>query len=181
MASSGDGIGARVKQLRENRHMEPADLAGEVGESTEYILRLESGQFRPPVAMLLSLARALKVDSMLLLGEPEPVPSERRHKEAVRKRTKNYAYQVLAPELIQKYLKSFLVTIEPDADLEGPGYQHQGEEFHYVLKGEVTVSVGEEVHHLKKGEALYFNSEEVHQLSNPGSDPCEILVVLYTP
>ena len=174
-------IGARVKMLRENRSMEMEHLAEESGQSVEYLIKLENDEFRPAVAVLLSLARALKVDSMLLLQDAEKPHHEQRRAEAVQKRNENYAYELLAPGHLQKFLKSFLVTIEPGTKLDGPGYQHQGEEFHYVLKGEVIVEVEGALHHLHRNESLYFDSSKVHKLSNPSSGVTEILVVLYTP
>ena len=174
-------IGARVKMLRENRDMELEHLAEETGQSQEYLQKLENDEFRPPVAVLLGLARALKVDSVLLLQEPEDREAGQHHVETVQKRTENYAYEALAPNHMQKYLKSFMVTIEPGTKLDGPGYQHKGEEFHYVLKGEVLIEVEGSQHLLKQNDSFYFDSSKVHKLSNPGTERTEVLVVLYTP
>lgn len=174
-------IGARVMTLRENRAMELEHLAEETGQTEEYLQKLENDEFRPPVAVLLSLARALKVDSMLLLQEEDQISREESRAEAVQKRTENYAYELLAPGHLQKFLKSFLVTIEPGTKLDGPGYQHNGEEFHFVLKGEVVIDVEGTQHSLKQNESLYFDSSKVHKLSNPSAEPTELLVVLYTP
>ena len=174
-------VGARVRQIRQNRDLEPEHLAEEIGESVEYLTKLENDEFNPPVAMIIRLAQALKVDSMVLLKEMQDREAANRHQEAVSKRTANYAYDLLAPEFLQKHLKSFMVTLEPSSSLEGPGYQHQGEEYHYVLEGDLKVSVGDETHLLGPGQSLYFDSSLVHQLHNAGETPCKVLVVLYTP
>jgi quercetin dioxygenase-like cupin family protein len=172
-------LGQRIKWLRENREMSLEALANEVGHSVDHLKSIENDEVIPPVAVLLTLGRALKVDSTMLFKEDEEA-SERRV-EAVRKRTDHYSYQVLTPEAGDKHLKGFLVTIEPVSDLDGPGYQHDGEEFIYVLNGEVQVTVGENVNQLNKGDSLHFNSNLVHKLRNTGEDACELLVTLYTP
>ncbi len=176
-------LGKRIKSLRENRHLDLETLAEEVGQPVEYLEMVEQGRVRPPVALLLTLSRVLKVDSVILLqeGEEDEAAASPQQHEALRKRADNYSYELLAPELLQKFLKSFLVSIEPNSDLEGAGYQHDGEEFHYVLKGRVRVTVGDKTYELGPGQALYFNSKQNHTLTNIGQETCELLVVLYTP
>jgi quercetin dioxygenase-like cupin family protein len=175
-------LGPRIRKLRESRQMSLETLANETGHALDYLRKIEAEQAIPPVAVLLALSRALEIDSGELLKdeEDEAVALERRA-DAVRKRTDHYSYRVLTPESRHKHLKGFLVTIEAGSDLEGPGYQHEGEEFVYVLKGQVRVQVGDNINDLAQGENLHFNSALVHKLSNGGQVRCELLVVLYTP
>ena len=172
-------LGQRLRRLRRERELSLETLANETGQSVDYLQRIENDEVIPPVAVLLTLSRALEVDSGELLKDEEE--ARERRAEAVRKRTAHYSYRVLTPESRHKHLKGFLVTIDPASDLEGPGYQHEGEEFHYVLRGKVEVKVGENVNVLQAGDSLHFNSSLVHTLRNLGDEPCEILVVLYTP
>ena len=60
-------------------------------------------------------------------------------------------------------------------------YRHEGEEFLYVIKGNVEVRVGEDQNLLKKGETLHFNSGTTHKLLNLGDQEAKLLVVIYTP
>jgi len=78
-------------------------------------------------------------------------------------------------------MKAFLVTIDPRQDHKMVEYRHEGEEFIYVLKGEVEVIVGENSNHLKKNETLHFNSGITHKLRNLSDEDAKLLVVLYTP
>jgi quercetin dioxygenase-like cupin family protein len=66
-------------------------------------------------------------------------------------------------------------------DHKGVGYQHEGEEFVYVLTGHIEMTVGDHVNTLKEGESLHFNSAIRHQLKNIGRKKAELLVVIYTP
>ncbi len=174
-------LGQRIRRLRANRQMSLEALANETGQAVEQLERIERDEFIPPVAVLLTLGRALEVDSGDLLKDEDETQAAERRSEAVRKRTDHYSYRVLTPEASHKHLKGFLVSIEPVSDLAGPGYQHEGEEFVYVLKGQVSVTVGENVNELAEGDSLHFNSSLVHKLRNAGQAPCELLVVLYTP
>ena len=64
---------------------------------------------------------------------------------------------------------------------KGVSYQHEGEEFVYVLKGHIEVTVGNHVNNLGWGESLHFNSAINHKLKNVGTADAELLVVIYTP
>jgi quercetin dioxygenase-like cupin family protein len=59
------------------------------------------------------------------------------------------------------------------------GYQHEGEEFVYVLSGEIEVIVGDHVNTLDAGESLHFNSGIRHKLRNIGDEKAELVVVIY--
>ncbi|MFQ5486798.1 MAG: cupin domain-containing protein, partial [Desulfobacterales bacterium] len=100
---------------------------------------------------------------------------------AYTKRTDNYAYTTLTPGAENKHLKAFRVTVEAMRDHEGVGYNHEGEEFVFVLTGKVEITVGEHVNRLKKGESLHFNSGINHNLRNVGKEKSELLVVIYGP
>jgi quercetin dioxygenase-like cupin family protein len=101
--------------------------------------------------------------------------------QAYTKRTQNYAYTSLTPGAENKHLKAFRVSVEPEKQHEGVGYQHEGEEFVYVLEGQIEVKVGEHVNKLKAGDALHFNSNIRHQMRNTGKTPTEMIVVVYSP
>lgn len=174
-------LGQRIRRLRESREMSLETVANMTGQSVENLARIEKDEMIPPVALLLTLSRTLEVDSGELLKDEEEAEAAERRVEAVKVRTDHYSYRVLTPEAGHRYLKGFLVTIEPTSDLEGAGYQHEGEEFVYVLRGEAEVKVGQNLNQLKTGDSLHFNSSLVHTLKNPGEETAELLVVLFTP
>lgn len=140
---------------------------------------VEAGKEMPPVGALLQIARALEIDSGFFLKEQEATMKDR--VKEYTKRTDEYAYKTLTPGAENKHLKAFLVTIDPMKDHTGVGYQHEGEEFNYVLTGTIEVVVGDHVNTLKSGESLHFNSNIKHQLRNIGDETAELLVVIYTP
>jgi quercetin dioxygenase-like cupin family protein len=78
-------------------------------------------------------------------------------------------------------MKAFLVTIDPKQVHKMVKYRHEGEEFIYVLKGQVEVMVGENQNILKRGQTLHFDSGIPHKLRNLGDEEAKLLVVLYTP
>jgi transcriptional regulator with XRE-family HTH domain len=171
-------IGERIRQAREEKGLSVKDLAHRVGCMDEYLGWVEDDQVTPPVALLLQLAKALKLNTGTFLSDQDS-PSQRLDEAA--KRTENYSYQTLTPPEADKHLMAFSVVIPPGTAHEGVGYRHEGEEFVYVLSGEVELAVEHEKHRLTEKESFRFNSNQDHHLSNPGQSETELLVILYVP
>ena len=173
-------IGKRLKDIRTEKGLSLDYLANETGFSKDYISRLEKGEIMPPVANILRLSKALEIDSGILL-KAERDEAGKRKAEDFKKRTEAYSYQALTPEAVHKHLKAFKVFIDPVSDHKGVSYQHEGEEFIYVLKGKVEVTVGDNKNVLNPEDSLHFNSSISHKLRNLSSEKAEMVVVLYTP
>jgi transcriptional regulator with XRE-family HTH domain len=176
--SSPTPIGRRIKSFRTRKKMALEQLANETGYSIDYLKQIESGKEIPPVGTLLQISRALNIDSGDLLKEQQ-VRDQRA--DAYAKRTQNYAYTTLTPGAEHKHLKAFRIQVEAGQAHKGVGYQHEGEEFVYVLKGSIEVTVGEHVNHLKESQSLHFNAGIQHHMRNTGAVDAELLVVVYHP
>ncbi|MFZ7128445.1 MAG: helix-turn-helix domain-containing protein [Desulfobacterales bacterium] len=172
-------IGKKIRKVRLEKKIELGTVANETGLSVDYLKKVESGRQRPPVGALLQIAKALGIDSGLLFREQESQMKQRIR--AYTKRTDNYAYTTLTPGAENKHLKAFRVVVEARKDHGGVGYQHEGEEFVYVLKGGIEITVGDHVNLLEEGESLHFNSAIRHRMRNVGDTEAEMLVVIYNP
>jgi quercetin dioxygenase-like cupin family protein len=172
-------VGSRIKEIRNEKGVSFEMLANETGLAVDKIKQIESGKLLPPVGMLLSLARALHIDSSCLLNEVETTLDNRA--KAFSKRTDNYAYTTLTPGADTKRMKAFRVTIDPLREHSGVGYQHEGEEFVYVLSGKIELTVGEHFNTLETGGSLHFNSGIRHMIRNISEDTAELLVVICEP
>ncbi len=174
-------FGQRIKKLRDDRKMSLEDLAEKTGQPPEFIEQVESDSLTPPVAFLLQLSQALRIDPSQFLTEQEKMEIDGKRQEAFVKRTQNYCYRTLTPGAADKHLRSFMVTIEPRQKHKIVEYKHPGEEFIFVYKGELELTLGNKVHHLKQGETIHFDSETKHKLRNLSDERCELIVTLYTP
>jgi transcriptional regulator with XRE-family HTH domain len=172
-------VGQRIRLAREEQGLTIRELASSSGCLDEYLEWVEDGQVEPPVALLIQLARALKLDPSAFL-QVDDSSADRRLKEAA-KRTEHYSYKTLTSPASDSHLMAFSVTIPPKTAHKGVGYQHQGEEFVYVLSGEAEITVEQNATKLSKKQSLRFNSNLDHHLSNPGEGEAELLVILYLP
>jgi len=174
-------FGQRVKKLREDQKMSLTELAEKTGQTPEFIEQVESDRLIPPVSFLLQLSHVLQIDPSNFLTEQEKVQIDGKRQEAFIKRTQNYSYRTLTPGAADKHLRAFMVSIEPWETHKMVEYKHPGEEFIFVYKGELEVTLGGKVLHLKQGETIHFDSETKHKLRNLSNERCELLVTLYTP
>jgi len=174
-------FGQRIKKLREDHKMGVIDLAEKTGQPPEFIEQVESDSLTPPVSFLLQLSQALQIDPSNFLTEQEKVQINGKRQEGFVKRTQNYSYRTLTPGAADKHLRSFMVTIEPQEKHKMVEYKHPGEEFIFVYKGELELTLGSKVFHLKQGETIHFDSEIKHKLRNISNEKCELIVTLYTP
>ncbi len=182
---SGDcnAMGKKLASMRKKRKITLEGLAEKTGLSETRLREIEEGKCFAPVGDILRISRALTIDPGDLLESKNG-----REKELEKKRIQNfkkrqdaYQYEVLTPKAMKSHLRSFRVTIPALSEHPGVNYRHEGEEFVYVLKGRVQITVGHASHDLKKGETLHFNSNQRHALKNPGNAPTVLIVTIYTP
>jgi quercetin dioxygenase-like cupin family protein len=175
------GLGKRLRDLREQHEYEIAEVAGALEVTSQDVEGIESNQATPSVSLLLRFAQLYRVDPAPFLTMAEGDRADRRRVESYTKRTQNYSYRTLTPGAEQKHLRAFRITIDPGMDHKMIEYKHEGEEFVYVLRGEVEIKVGEDLHAMKRGESLHFEASIPHHLRNPSPQKTELIVVLYTP
>ncbi|UCD22775.1 MAG: cupin domain-containing protein, partial [Chloroflexota bacterium] len=83
----------------------------------------------------------------------------------------------LAPEKADRLMEPFIVTLVPTDKEEFS--THAGQEFLYVLAGEMKVQVGDRVEFLKPGDAAYYDSNQPHLVRCAGATVTKVLAVLY--
>jgi quercetin dioxygenase-like cupin family protein len=89
-----------------------------------------------------------------------------------------YTYESLAPEKANRIMEPFIVTLLPtDAEEFST---HDGQEFIYVLEGEMKVQVGDQTELLHPGDAIYYDSSQPHLVKSAAGTKTTILAVLYT-
>ncbi len=174
-------FGQRIKKLREDHKMSLVDLGEKTGQTPEFIEQVEADQLTPPVSFLLQLSQALQIDPSNFLTDQEKIQIGGKRQEGFVKRTQNYSYRTLTPGAENKHLRAFMVTIEPKEYHKMVEYKHPGEEFIFVSKGELELTLGSKVFHLRQGETIHFDSETKHKLRNISDEKCELMVTLYTP
>ncbi|MBW2049690.1 MAG: FAD-binding protein [Deltaproteobacteria bacterium] len=175
-----EGFGARIEKLRKGQGWSREALAEATGQTPDFIARVESDRTSPPVSFLVRLAGALNIDPGTFLHKEEQAAIRDQRARSFIKRTRSYSYQTLTPGAENSHLRAFMVTIESHHAHKPVEYRHEGEEFIYVMDGDLEFTLGGKVHVLKKGESIHFNSDIPHKLKSLSSEPTRCLVMLYT-
>ena len=174
------GFGELIKQLRQARSWSEAELAQKTGQTPEFIEQVESDEVSPSVSFILRMAQAMEVDPSTFLGKEEKASIRDRRAQAYHQRTQQYSYVTLTPGAENSHLRAFMITIEPHQAHKPVAYKHDGEEFIYVMEGDLQLTLGTKVKKFKPGESVHFNSDVPHKLKSLSSEPTRCLVVLYT-
>ena len=174
------GFGAKIQKIRKSRDWTVESLAKATGQTPEFMALVESDKMSPPVSFLLRLAGALGVDPGTFLSREEQTAIRDQRAQAFIKRTKSYSYETLTPGAEESHLRAFMVTIESHHAHKPVEYRHEGEEFIYVMEGDLEFVLGGKPHVLKRGESIHFNSDIPHKLKSLSNEPTRCLVMLYT-
>lgn len=174
--SRPSAVGSRLRRLRLNAKLSLAAVARATEVSVGFLSALERGQMTASVATLRRLARFYNLNILALFDPSESNPRhvrppERKILEAgsgVRMELLAWGNTVMEPHLFR---------IPPGAG-SGDGYSHEGEEFLFVLRGQLEIILSEEERHLlAEGDSFYFESSTRHHWKNPGKREALILWV----
>ena len=182
-----ESLGDRIRRVRQERGLTIKDLSSRTGIDTAALERIESSETIPALGQLVRLGRALDmkmgyfispgVDQFMTVVRKDARPPISRYGEA-KSMEHGYFYECLAPEKADRSMEPFIVTLVPTATEEFS--THAGQEFLYVLEGEIKVQVGERVEFLKPGDAVYYDSDQPHLVRCVGDAVTKVLAVLCT-
>lgn len=172
------GLGFRLRDLRANRGWTLEELAERTGLSKPFLSRLEAGDRQPSIAAVLTLARAFGVSVGAMFESATPVDAcvvVRGGKAPVR-RNEGLTYAPLSSNARFANLQpmKLIVSHRRKGDEQ---YQHDGEEWVYVLSGRLRVSVAGVPHDLDPGDSAHFDSRQPHRLTALGGRDAELILV----
>jgi transcriptional regulator with XRE-family HTH domain len=164
-------VGPRLRALRQQHEMTLAELSAATNISVSTLSRLESGQRRPNLELLLPLARAHRVPLDELVGAPA-TGDPRIHARPTTRNGMTVLSLTRRPGGVQAYklvIPTSRVRREPDLRV------HEGYEWLYVLSGRLRLLLGEHDLELRAGEAAEFDTQVPHWFGPAGSEPVELL------
>ena len=168
-------VGGRLKRLRAHRRLTLTDVATATGISKSTMSRLESGQRRPTLELLLALSNVYRVPLDDLVAAPvQGDPRIRLKPSRVKGRTVIPLTQ--EPDGTQAW-KIVIPTSKALPELRA----HDGHEWIYVLSGHLRLIRGDEESVLGPGEVAEFSTEVPHWFGSTGDEPAEILSIFGRP
>ncbi|WP_430788739.1 helix-turn-helix domain-containing protein [Actinoplanes sp. G11-F43] len=164
-------VGPRLRRLRTQRNITLTALAEMTGIGKSTLSRLESGQRKPSLELLLPIAQAHRVPVDELIGAPQIADPRVR---PVPRRANGRIVLPLTPHAGS--LQAWKVIIPPE-QCEPDPRTHEGYEWLYVLSGRLRLLLGEHDFVIGPGEAVEFDTRLPHWFGTAGDQPVEILSI----
>ncbi len=188
---SNINVGSRIKSIRESKNITVEQVSERSGLSMEQIARIEDNKNQPSLAPLIKIARVLGVRLGTFLDDNDnlgPVVCRKEEKpESISFSSEtssshnNLNFFALAQSKAGRHMEPFIIEIDSASK---NGYQlssHEGEEFIFVLEGEIEITYGKNKYTLSSGDSIYYDSIIEHNVHAANESKAKILAVVYTP
>ena len=173
-------IGKKIKALRHQCNLTQEELANRCELTKGYISQLENELTSPSIATLKDVLAALGTNLKEFFAEEEEEKIIFKDDDFIERTTDDFKLNWLVPNAQKNMLEPISVELYPKKTTE-PDVPHEGEEFGYVIKGQLTLYLDEVPHTVKEGESFYYSCSKKHQIINNGNTNAVFLWVSTPP
>ena len=190
--SEKNRIGDKVRLIRETRKLSIEDVSERTNLSASSIESIEKGELIPGLTPLIKIARVLGVRLGTFMDDQEDLGpvlvrggNEKDKKSVTRFSERSNAvssdldFYSLAQNKADRHMDPFIIDIFPPSHEDVKLSSHEGEEFIYVLSGNVQIIYGKDKYDLKPGDSIYYDSIVAHHVHSVDGN-AKILAVVYT-
>ena len=191
MSNKNTVVGSKIKGIRESKSLSVEEIAERSGLSVEQVNSIENDENLPSLGPLIKIARALGVRLGTFLDDSDAlgpvVCRAEEHNNSISfsndasDARKNMEYFSLAKEKAGRHMEPFIIDIQPSEEKDFKLSAHEGEEFIYVLSGELEIEYGKEKYLLKEGGSIYYDSIVKHHVHGVAGKAARILALVYIP
>jgi len=179
--------------MRQTKNLSLEEVAERSGLSVEQIQTIETDENLPSLGPLIKVARALGVRLGTFLDDSDAIgPVVCRAADREKQTTISFSngassarrhmdYHPLAQQKAGRHMEPFIIDINPSEEREFQLSAHEGEEFIYVMKGEVEIEYGKEKYTLCEGDSIYYDSIVKHHIHGAQGKAAKIMALVYIP
>lgn len=172
-----ESVGERIKALRTEQGMTLAELSEKARVSVSYLSQIERDKTTPSLTTLTGIARVFDVGLRYFFEtDAHTAHVVRAHHEGG-----DGFYPGASPcqarlssEAANDKIEVYRVALVPHTPLQQL-VPHPGEEFGFVLTGELIFTLGDEQFTLAAGDSIHFDAHQPHAWSNQGDEPCVVI------
>ena len=193
MSNQQSPVGSKIKSIRETNNLSIEEIAERSGLNADQIIAIENNETLPSLGPLIKIARALGVRLGTFMDDNDAIgPVVCRAKEREEETSisfsngtadarKHMEYHPMAKQKAGRHMEPFIVDIQPSEEKEFTSSAHEGEEFIYVMQGEIEIDYGKEKYLLKEGDSIYYDSIVKHHIHGAEGKAAKIMAVVYIP
>ena len=159
-------IGKKIRDLRNTNGLTQQELADRTELTKGYISQLERGQVTPSVVTLLDLIECLGTTASEFFKEAheeQVVYSEDGFFEKIDEN--GNSIQWIVPTAQNNQMEPLLVELQAHQKLP-EDKPHDGEEFGYVIEGQIVLYLDENTYEVGKGQSFYYPANRKHSIEN---------------
>lgn len=178
-------VSDRLRATREALDLTVEYMAERTQVSVEDYIALENGERDLSLSFMNNCAEALDIELIALLTGQSPklsMYSVIRNGEGLQiERRERFEYFHLAYTFKNKRLEPMLVTapyLEEQQDKPIKLSSHEGQEFDYIISGQLKCLINGHVEVLGPGDALYLDSKNPHGMIAVGGEDCKFIAIL---
>ncbi len=178
-------LGEKIKKTRNEKGFSLRDLAAMVDLSASFLSQIEQGKASPSIENLKKIANCLDVRVSYLIEDDEvkkdTVLVRKGERDSIESIDSNTKISLLTSSDIDKNMEPIFYEIGPKGESGREPFQHPGEEFVFVLEGQLEVYINDKKYELVEGDSLYFKSTQKHKFTNPTDGMTKVLWVVTPP
>jgi transcriptional regulator with XRE-family HTH domain len=175
-------IGEKIRRLRMQHNLTQEELADRCELSKGFISQVERELTSPSIATLVDILESLGTNLSDFFNDelPEKVVFTKSDVSVkANEELKNEIHWII-PNAQKNAMEPIVVHLGPRGQTAFD-HPHDGEEFGYVLKGQIQLHFGSKKVRVRSGEAFYFTAQAGHYISNAGEKPASVLWVSTPP
>jgi len=158
-------IGQKLKELRIQKSLTQEELADRAELSKGFISQLERDLTSPSIATLTDILQCLGTDLKEFFSEEADTQVVFSGEDYFEKTDTelNNKIEWIIPNSQKNEMEPIRLTLGPNGTTY-PDNPHEGEEFGYILSGNIRIHIGNKIYKAKKGESFYFTPTSTHYI-----------------
>lgn len=173
-------LGIKIKSLRLQCGFTQEELADRCELTKGYISQLENDLTSPSIATLVDLLNALGTDLKEFFSDSDNQKVVFTEEDFIVKEDEAYTQTWLVPNAQKNEMEPIIVSIKPHGKLD-EDQPHEGEEFGYVLEGEIILHLGKKSKRINKGSSFYYEASKIHYIENDSENIAKVIWVSSPP
>jgi transcriptional regulator with XRE-family HTH domain len=175
-----EDVGRILKDLRNDRGYSIRKVSEETGFSLSFLSKLENGKTSITIRNLVKLLNFYGVTLADVFSAPSNKKvAFRREERKVLESSENITLELLVDDR-ELNMEPLVATFPPRSKYVEP-LEHGGEEFAFVVKGELRFELEGASHYLREGDCAYFPGQQAHRWENAADEEALLLMVTYPP
>lgn len=173
-------LGSKIRDLRVLNQLTQEELADRCELTKGYISQIENDLTSPSISTLVDMLSALGTNLKEFFSDEADEKIVFSDDDYFEKEADYGLITWLVPNAQKNEMEPILLTLEAgkETDIDMP---HDGQEFGYVLSGEVEIHIGSRVFKCKKGETFYYTTDKNHYIKNVKKEIAKVIWVSSPP